>query len=237
MPSPAAIEAYEAQYPVRIGSHYEASIGLGGDLWGVIPLENGRLKVFSADFTGHGVGSALNTFRLHAFMTSGVKQPESPAEWLAQLNKLLCSVLSIGQFATMFCAVIDFTNGKVCHASAGVPPQLFKNAGTDGVFRLIDGTGYPLGLIENATYEEHCSAFPPGSGLVLYSDALVETPDPPREIFTSEGYAEFLNTKCADLDDRDIPAKTVSYLKEKAKQKLEDDLTLISIFHQSATRA
>lgn len=233
LPSEAVIAEIEATYPVAIGSHYEASQGLGGDLWGLVPLENGKLKVFSADFSGHGVGSALNTFRLHTFMSSGTRQADSPAAWMEQLNGYLCSVLTIGQFATMFCAVIDFNAGEVIHASAGVPSQLLSGSAAHEPFRLIDGTGYPLGVTKNATYEEVRSRFSPGSGLILYSDALIETPDPPRQVFTPEGLAEFVNMKCRDMECRQIPSEIVSYLQSKAKQKPDDDLTIVSLFHRN----
>ena len=233
LPSETVVAEIEATYPVAIGSHYEASQGLGGDLWGLVPLENGKLKVFSADFSGHGVGSALNTFRLHTFMSSGTRQADSPAAWMEQLNGYLCSVLTIGQFATMFCAVIDFNAGEVIHASAGVPSQLLSGSAAHEPFRLIDGTGYPLGVIKNATYEEVRSRFSPGSGLILYSDALIETPDPPRQVFTPEGLAEFVNMKCRDMECRQIPSEIVSYLQSKAKQKPDDDLTIVSLFHRN----
>lgn len=233
LPSKEVIAEIEAAYPVAIGSHYEASQGLGGDLWGLVPLENGKLKVYSADFSGHGVGSALNTFRLHTFMSSGTRQAESPAAWMAQLNEYLCSVLPIGQFATMFCAVIDFEAGEVVHVSAGVPSQLLSGSTAHEPFHLIDGTGYPLGLIEEATYQEVRSRFAPGSGLIMYSDALIETPDPPRQVFTPEGLAEFVNLNGRGVDCRRIPSEIVAYLQSKAKQKPDDDLTIISLFHRN----
>ncbi|MFX6506479.1 SpoIIE family protein phosphatase, partial [Acinetobacter baumannii] len=87
--------------------------------------------------TGHGVGSALNTFRLHSFITSGAADAEDPAQWLQQLNEFLSSVLQVGQFATMFSAVIDFAANDIRYACASTPPPLFRTA-QDGAFRLID---------------------------------------------------------------------------------------------------
>lgn len=231
MPSAEAIAHIEAEYPVTIGSHYEASLGLGGDMWGLIPLENGKLKIYSADFSGHGVGAALNTFRLHAFISNREGQAERPAEWLTQLNSYLCTELSMGQFATMFCAVIDFDACELRHASAGVPAQLLANDTGTGAYHLLDGTGYPLGLIRDATWEEGCERFEPGSGLLLFSDALVETPDPPSQVFTPETLAGFVNAQCLGTSPEKIPACVVDQLNTEARQKPHDDLTVISLFH------
>lgn len=231
MPSADAIAHIEAEYPVTIGSHYEASLGLGGDMWGLIPLGKGKLKIYSADFSGHGVGAALNTFRLHAFISNREGQAERPAEWLAQLNSYLCTELSMGQFATMFCAVIDFDSCELRHASAGVPAQLLANDADTGAYRLLDGTGFPLGLIRDATWEESCETFRPGSGLLLFSDALVETPDPPSQVFTPQTLAVFVNSQCLGAGSEKIPACVVDRLNTEAGQKPDDDLTVISLIH------
>ncbi len=231
MPSEEVVAQYEAAMPVEIGAHYEASQGLGGDLWGLIPLADGKLKIYSADFTGHGVGSALNTFRLHTFISNHTGLADFPAAWLGQLNSYLCSVLSTGQFATMFCAVVDFEACELRYASAGAPPQLLQNRRNGAGYRLLDGTGFPLGLIEQATFEEHCERFDPGCGLLLYSDALVETPDPPEEVFTPKGLSEYLNSQCAGAGAKAIPACIVNHLKKEAGHKLADDLTVISLRH------
>lgn len=231
LPSDATLADLEETYPVEIASYYEASMGLGGDLWGVVPLGKDRLKIYSADFSGHGVGAALNTFRLHTFMISCRQQTDSPAAWLAQINTFLCSSLPTGQFATMFCAIIDFEVGELTYASAGAPPQLLSNAIEDGSFRLVDGTGFPLGIFEGATFDDCVNAFPRGSGLLLYSDALIETPDPPDAVFTSEGLVDFVNTDGHASSAQQLSDNVIEHLETNSDMKPEDDLTLISLMH------
>ena len=113
LPNAAEIARLHEQFPIGLASSYEASIGLGGDIWGATVLSNRRLRLFSGDFTGHGVASALNTFRLHSFITSGSADAEDPADWLVQLNIFLCGALQVGQFATMFVADIDFQRNLI----------------------------------------------------------------------------------------------------------------------------
>lgn len=231
MPNANVLRQTEAAYPIELASHYEPSIGLGGDIWGLVPLDGSRLKIFAADFSGHGVGSALNTFRLHTFMTSGKQQADTPAAWLDQLNLFLCSVLPLGQFATMFCAVMDFARNTLTYASAGAPPQLLLSADDDAGFRLIDGTGFPLGLTGDATFENIVHSFPPGSKLMLYSDALIETPDPPDAVFTCAGLQAFVDQRRDQDDPQALQNAVLEHLYANANMKPEDDLTVVTLNH------
>ncbi|MFX4470365.1 hypothetical protein ABTA54_19870, partial [Acinetobacter baumannii] len=48
---------------LRVAAYNRSSSELGGDLWGVLPIDASHFGIFLADFTGHGVKAALNTFR------------------------------------------------------------------------------------------------------------------------------------------------------------------------------
>ena len=229
LPDEAHLRQLESRYPVSLASYYEASIGLGGDIWGLVPIDDHRLKVFSTDFAGHGVGAALNTFRLHSFMVSGSEQADTAAAWLDQLNQYLCGVLPIGQFATMFCGIIDFAAGELQYASASAPAQLIRNGDPGDRFYPVDGTGFPLGLNRQATYENHTCAFGPGSTLFLYSDALIETPDPPDAVFTAESLCAFLDCEDRDLSPQMLQNAVLRQLDSCAQAKPEDDLTIVAL--------
>lgn len=225
----------EKRFPLQLASTYEPSLDLGGDVWGIIPLSDTRLRIFTADFTGHGVGSALNTFRLHSFITSGAADAEDPALWLQQLNEFLCGALQVGQFATMFSAVIDFAANDMRYACAATPPPLLRSA-QGARFQQIDGTGFPIGVTRLARFETCRTAFPPGATLVLYSDALIETPDPRAALFTPESLGRFLDTSHPGCDAQVAHDAILSRLKQEAPAPLSDDLTLITLCHRQEGR-
>lgn len=231
LPERGDIDHLEQRFPLQLTSTYEPSLDLGGDVWGITPLSDTRLRIFIADFTGHGVGSALNTFRLHSFITSGAADAEDPAGWLQQLNEFLCTTLQVGQFATMFAAVIDFAANEMRYACASTPPPLLR-PGQDGAFRLIDGTGFPIGVTRLARFETHCVPFPPGTSLVLYSDALIETPDPVEALFTPQGLCELLDVHHPGCDAKTAHDALLSRLKCEACAPLADDLTLVALYHR-----
>jgi Stage II sporulation protein E (SpoIIE) len=100
-------------------------------------------------------------------------------------------VLPTGQFATMFCAMIDFAMQKIEYASAGAPPQLYR-ASPLHPFEVISQSSLPLGIVPNAVYESKAIPFCAGGLLILYTDGLVETPEPPQSILTTNRLRELL---------------------------------------------
>ncbi len=160
---------------MRIGSYSRSSSEIGGDLWGVLPINEALFGVFLADFAGHGVTAALNTFRLHALIHEHAALYKDPAGLLAMLNERLVAVLSPGQFATFSYVLVDASADRISFASAGATPPVVAS-GFDGPAVLADVCGLPLGVVRGATYQLHERPFGLGSKLLLFSDGLSEFP-------------------------------------------------------------
>lgn len=171
LPTPARIHDDLERVGLAVESYFEPCSAIGGDLWGLFPASNGRLGIYSFDFAGHGVGAALNVFRLHTLLEEHAVAAEDPAVVLALLNDLLKGMLQRGQYATMFLAMIDTAAERMVWAGAGAPPPLLV---TGGKATALDTRGIPLGLRAKASYQSHSVAFPRGSGLFVYSDAMTE---------------------------------------------------------------
>ena len=175
LPSPRRIAEVKARYGLTVNSLFVPSAELGGDLWGLVPIDDRHVAAFAADFTGHGVAASINTFRLHVLIDRlGIGT--DPAAFLGRLNAELLPILTRGHFATMVVAIFDRTDGSVAVASAGGPTPILGGGGR-GLRRLpLDAPA--LGITPTATYISHRVAFPPSSFLLLYSDAMIETCDP-----------------------------------------------------------
>ncbi len=228
LPAEQLIDDLEQLFPVRFAWHSQPCHGLAGDIWGADQLDENRVRVWSADFTGHGVRSALNTFRLNTFLRTSLKgELHGPSRWLAAVNEFLCDVLPIGQFATMLCCDIDFSKDMISIASAGAPEPVMEH---DGRNTLVEIGGMPLGISDTATFEEVQLPFNPGCCLFAYSDALIETPTAEEPLYDTEGLLARLDelTK-SPLEKR--PNHLLSNLAEAAPSGLDDDLTLIFLQH------
>jgi len=232
MPACEDIRRLTNAFPIALAGHCLPSIGIGGDLWGVRPVDTGRLLLFNVDFAGHGIGAALNIFRLHSYISSGLGHIESPSQCLTDLNRYLCGMLPTGQYATAFCAIIDFNTAMLRHASAASPANLILSAERDDGFQPIDGTGFPLGVIREAHYEDHSVSFGPGSKVFLFSDALIETPDPANPVFAVDDLCRILDARKQDArPELEIDALLTAF-QAVSPDKPDDDLTLVMLHHR-----
>src|SRR5206468_147216 len=88
------------------------------------------------------------------------------------------------KFVTMFYAEIDATRGALRYTNAGHNYPLVRRA--DGSIVDLTTGGLPLGLIDDAAYEQGECAFAPGDALLLYSDGVTEAFDAQQREFGDE---------------------------------------------------
>lgn len=213
------------RYGLRIDSHFETSSELGGDLWNVFEIDERHIGFLMADFAGHGITAAINTFRLHTLIDRFAVAWLNPAQWLTNLNNALKDVLSTGQFATAFYGVLDTGTNALTYASAGAPNPVL---GTEGDLGLIDSAGLLLGVSRKARYTNRIVALPPGGFLFLYSDALIESRTADGRCIGSDRILEIVQTA---LDQRpEAPlAQLLDGFFANVDRPLRDDLTAVWI--------
>lgn len=214
----------------KIESHYRSSSELGGDFWGIRSIDEDRFMVFTADFSGHGVAAALNTFRLDAIIKEMEIPSGSPAEFLALVNSSLYGLLETGQFATMLCAFVEPSQNRLVFSGAAAPEPIFGNMDTQEL-RLEDGSGMLLGVRGGSIYDDREVAFPKGSFMFLFSDALFESP-------TVDGGDALEVDGVKDLAKdalTNAPAAPLEHLLKRfdaeVEQPLNDDLTTVWLSH------
>jgi phosphoserine phosphatase RsbU/P len=228
LPSPAVQQEFAASAGLRIASYNRSSSEIGGDLWGVLPIDGSRFGVFLADFTGHGVNAALNTFRLHALIHEFKPLGEDPAALVSMLNERLARLLPSGQFATFLYVVVDHVAGELRLASAGAPSPII----TDGLYgssHLIDGSGIPLGITGGVTYEQRVHPFGPDSRLLLFSDGLPEFPNASGERIGETGLIAAIDAGHPGLNPHEIIDYLCLAAGIEAHSALPDDTTIICI--------
>ncbi len=230
LPSAALLAQIQAHCPLELSSFYKARDGIGGDIWGIEHVGPQCIMIYVADFIGHGVAAALNTARFHSFVHIFSQRTAKPGSLLRRLNRRLHEVLPVSQFATMFCAMIDFKAQIIEYASAGAPPQLYRRSREDP-FEIISQPSLPLGIVHDVAYESETVPFLPGGVLVLYTDGLVETPKPPRNYLTTESMREHLNKTGHSKNSYEMRESLVSEVFPEPALKADDDITLIIAQH------
>jgi len=219
-------ERLSVELGLELATHFAPSSELGGDLWDLRQDAQGRLVVWLVDFSGHGVGSALNTFRLHAILRKLDFSAFDPAAFLATVNRRLKGLLPAGQFATMLAGVIDPAQDLFVYASAGATkPMVWTPEQPEPV--LGNSDGLPLGIITEITYENRSLPLPPGASVFLYSDAAIELPVG-AGVLDEPGLAALVRV-C--LEDQPAPPVFLPRLLAAlgARGSFDDDLTALVI--------
>lgn len=155
-----------------IGARYEpAQQVVGGDWYDALPLDDGRVFFAIGDVVGHGLAAVDDMTQLRYSARTLAMEGHPPARILAELSRIT-SALTGGGFATTAVATFDPTTMTLRYAGAGHPPMLVVRAGA--TVDLVDGTGPPLGVADDATWSEQCLPVRPGDVFVLYTDGLIE---------------------------------------------------------------
>lgn len=224
IPDARSIVAAGARHKLSIEGHFEPSDELGGDFWTLFDLGDDQLGLLAADFSGHGISAAINTFRFHTLIERIPPQGFEPAEWLSILNRPLKDLLPVGQFATCFYGIIDSRLGTLSYAAAGAPsPMLFHN----GQVTMLDASGLMLGVTNNPSLTADTVPFPRGASLLVYSDAMTEADDQSGHLIGEDGLLRLVR-QCFPGGENRL-ARLLAAFDTMAARPLADDLTAICI--------
>lgn len=226
LPTPDEMETLQARHGVRLASHFETSSELGGDLFGVQSLDVDRFALWTVDFAGHGISAALNTFRLHAMLDEFPELMQDPGRYLSILGARLAALLATAQYATALYGVVDTREHVLRYAAAAAPAPLIANLRTGDII-AADGAGLPLGVDEMATYETREVALPPGHGVLLYSDALLECGLTDGSTLGQDGVRALLTEAIGEHGTAVRLDHVLSPFLSRVKRPLSDDLTAL----------
>jgi serine phosphatase RsbU (regulator of sigma subunit) len=171
------------------------SLYLSGDFTDYFTVGDHFVTFFMADVSGHGSSSAFATVLLKNlfarkrsdFLRQNDDTILSPLALLKRANKEVMD-LEVGKFATMVVGVLDMKSNNLRYSVAGHLPQPVLVSG-DGA-RYLRGEGSAVGIMDDASYEEHMIDLPDSFMLALFSDGILEIL-PPKNLIEKEKY--FLN--------------------------------------------
>jgi serine phosphatase RsbU (regulator of sigma subunit) len=148
-----------------------AQVGMGGDWFEGIALDEHRFAVVVGDIAGHGINAVADMVELRAIIGSLLRSATPLEEVYPQVAALLRQGGS-GLTATSCTAVFDTTSDTLRYVSAGhLPPVLAR---PDGSVELLEHGRQPLLGVPSSAVTPGAAPFPPGSVLALYTDGIVE---------------------------------------------------------------
>ncbi len=201
------------------------ALGVGGDYYDIIHLEDGRLGLAVGDVSGKGISAALLMASLRASLRGvTLDNPRDFAKLMHKVNRLVYEASASNRYATFFFAAWDPRTRRLECVNAGHnPPVLLRNG---EVIRLETG-GPVVGLLPNAPYTEQALTLEPGDLLILYTDGISEAMTRDDEEWGEERMIEAarkLRNKSADDILRALFAAADKFT---AGAPQHDDMTLL----------
>ncbi|WP_052742126.1 PP2C family protein-serine/threonine phosphatase [Kiloniella litopenaei] len=227
LPSGEHLNQIRKQTGIKITSMCEPSSELGGDFWGAHALNDGSIGFFVADFSGHGVVSALNTIRLHTLLFNVGEAWQQPDQLLSNINQSLCDMLPTGQYATMILGLISPQNQTLNYAGAASPPPIYGVWQNPESLNYLDTTGLPLGISKTATYPLQTVPFTKDHFLLSFSDALIETKLRNDTYLEGEALINLVKELTEGTANPQLLDQLIATFFEKGGHELRDDLTAI----------
>ncbi|MGS9689974.1 two-component system response regulator RssB [Pseudomonas aeruginosa] len=155
------------------------SLYLSGDFVDYFRVDERRVAFYLADVSGHGASSAfvmvllkfMTTRLLYESRRNGTLPEFKPSEVLAHINRGLINT-KLGKHVTMLGGVIDLEKNSLTYSIGGhLPlPVLF----VEGQASYLEGRGLPVGLFDDATYDDRVMELPPSFSLSLFSDGILD---------------------------------------------------------------
>jgi sigma-B regulation protein RsbU (phosphoserine phosphatase) len=211
-------------YGVDLVARYLSAREVCGDLYEFLRYGPQQLGIALGDVSGKGTAAALYGAVAIGIMRSLAPQKLQPAAMLKQMNQLVGERRIEGRFMTACFATWQKGRQKLRVANAGQSqPLLYK----DGRCGKIELTGFPLGIFEEATYDEWGVTLEPGNILVFHSDGIAESMSGEGQFFGNTRLRELIEKHheltAAELADTIL--NEVDWFTQSAP--LSDDRTLV----------
>ena len=158
-----------------------------------------RICVAVGDVSGHGLPAALLMADVRGMLHLRAAMPGSLESLLIDVNRQFAKDMEVScQFMSLLLLRIDSIHRRIDWVRAGHNPGLLYDPEQDRFEELI-GEGPPLGLWEDARFEENTRSVSPGQILLLFSDGIVEARNPQDLMFGKERLMDVIreNASCS----------------------------------------
>jgi sigma-B regulation protein RsbU (phosphoserine phosphatase) len=165
---------------LEIAAKFAPARAIGGDLYDFVNYSLSRTAVVIGDVSGKGAPAAIYAALVSGILRSHAPIEPSASEMLSAVNFSLGERRIDGQFVSIIYAIWDDENLTLNVANSGLPRPLYCH---DGEVEIIEATGLPLGLFDDADYEEFSYKAKPGDLFVFFSDGILDATNYAGELF------------------------------------------------------
>jgi sigma-B regulation protein RsbU (phosphoserine phosphatase) len=211
---------------LELAAKFSPARAIGGDLYDFIPYSLSRLGIVIGDVSGKGAPAAIYAALVSGILRSHAPIEPGPAEMLSAVNLSLAERRIEAQFVSLIYAVWDDEHRTLLVANSGLPRPVYVH---DGKNTVIEATGLPLGLFDDADYDEFRFKMKPGDMFVFFSDGILDARNRKGELF-GRGRAEKVIAECAGRSaDCVVDSLFKAAAEHSAGVETFDDETVVAI--------
>jgi len=156
---------------LELAAKFSPARAIGGDLYDFVTYSLGRLGIAIGDVSGKGAPAAIYAALVSGILRSHAPTEPGPAEMLTGINASLAERRIEGQFVSIIYAVWNESQRTLQVANSGLPRPIYCH---EGKIEVIEATGLPLGLFDEADYDEFTFRAKPGDLFLFFSDGILD---------------------------------------------------------------
>ena len=211
---------------LEVAAKFMPARAIGGDLYDFVNYSQSRLGMVIGDVSGKGAPAAIYAALVSGILRSHAPIEPGPAEMLRAVNFSLGERRIEGQFVSLIYAVWDDKHRSLQVANSGLPRPLYVH---DGKIEVIEATGLPLGLFDDAEYDEFTFQAKPGDMFVFFSDGILDARNKAGDMF-GRTRVEKVIAGCAEVSADCVVKSLFKAAAEHAGgEEAFDDETVVAI--------
>jgi sigma-B regulation protein RsbU (phosphoserine phosphatase) len=199
---------------------------IGGDLYDFVPYSLSRLGIAIGDVSGKGAPAAIYAALVSGILRSHAPIEPGPAEMLSAVNLSLAERRIAAQFVSIIYAVWDDDRRTLVVANSGLPKPIFCR---DGKIEFIEVTGLPLGLFDEAEFDELSFKAKAGDLFVFFSDGILDARNRHGHSFGPERVEEIVAACASKTADCVVNEIFKAVTEHAAGVETFDDQTVVAI--------
>jgi len=211
---------------LEVAAKFSPARAIGGDLYDFVDYSLSRFAMVIGDVSGKGAPAAIYAALVSGILRSHAPIEPGPAEMLSAVNFSLGERRIEGQFVSIIFALWDGSNRTLQVANSGLPRPLYCH---DGKIEVIEATGLPLGLFDDADYDEFIFHANPGDMFVFFSDGILDARNQAGDMFGRRRVEEIVAKSCEFSADWVVDSLFKAVAEHAAGVETFDDQTVVAI--------
>src|ERR1700758_2604660 len=207
---------------------------IGGDLYDFIPYSMSRLGIVIGDVSGKGAPAAIYAALVSGIIRSHAPIEPAPSEMLSAVNLSLAERRIEDEFVSIIFAVWDDAHRTLTISNSVLPRPVFVHGGKNEV---VEATGLPLGLFDEAEYDEFHFRMKPGDMFVFFSDGMLDARNRKGELFGRGRVEKIVSESSGDSAAAVVESLFKAAAEFSAGVETFDDQTVVAIRVRAGSHA